>query len=307
MWCVFALSGQSCQQAGSKCYSVTTAPYGVVGGSCCDSCRPYIANGGSSWDGTTDWYCQYGSTGGSEGATCVSKYWLSSDWAIPPLSQGTYTGNCATGLTCTNGVCSSSSSSSNTTASSAVVTTASTSNATTCTANAGDVCEDSTYNITKTCCSPYTCETLTSRTKTCSGSNLAVNETCFDSGSVSGPALYLVLTVETAVCRNLRLRSGLSGREMQGNRNLCWPSLPQQFLLLWRSERKVSQTPPAPWSTNDIFQRQVATCCDGSYCVQPSSSSDSFCMRFDIGQGFQCGDTEARVDWTELSSKDWSF
>ena len=69
---MFSVSGQTCQQAGSKCYSVTTAPLGVVGGSCCNSCRPYIADGQTSWDGTTDWYCQYGSTGGSEGSTCVS-------------------------------------------------------------------------------------------------------------------------------------------------------------------------------------------------------------------------------------------
>jgi len=245
LFCIGYAAGQSCQQAGSKCYSVTTAPYGVVGGSCCDSCRPYIANGGSSWDGTTDWYCQYGSTGGSEGATC-----------------GTYTGNCATGLTCTNGVCSSSSSSSN---SSSVVTTASsadaTTAATTCTANAGDVCEDSTYNITKTCCSPYTCETLTSRTKTCSGSNLAVNETCFDSGSSVGTCASGLVCLdgkckETGTCAD--------------------PVFPNSFCY------------------SGEVNRQVATCCDGSYCVQPSSSSDSFCMRFDIGQGFQCGDTEAR-------------
>lgn len=103
------------------------------------------------------------------------------------IQQGTYTGNCATGLTCTNGVCTSSTSSSTTT------TTASSANATTTnctttstTAAAGDVCEDTNYNITKTCCSPYTCSnSLSSRTKLCAGSDLVVNDTCFSNGVVS--------------------------------------------------------------------------------------------------------------------------
>ena len=64
--------GQTCQQAGSMCYRVTTQPTGLVGGSCCDSCLPYVPGGGTTWDGTTDWYCMYGSNGGAEGATCVS-------------------------------------------------------------------------------------------------------------------------------------------------------------------------------------------------------------------------------------------
>merc|ERR1712244_31497 len=97
LFCIGYAAGQTCQQAGSKCYSVTSAPIGVVGGSCCDSCRPYIAEGSTAWDGKTDWFCQYGTTGGTEGATC---------------SQ--YTGSCATGLSCVNGACSSSSSSSST-------------------------------------------------------------------------------------------------------------------------------------------------------------------------------------------------
>ena len=109
------------------------------------------------------------------------------------IKQGTYTGNCATGLTCTNGVCTASASSSNTTTSSVITTTASSANATTTnctttstTAAAGDVCEDTNYNITKTCCSPYTCSnSLSSRTKLCAGSDLAVNDTCFSNGVVS--------------------------------------------------------------------------------------------------------------------------
>merc|ERR1711953_278656 len=124
LFCIGYAAGQTCQQAGSKCYSVTTPPIGVVGGSCCDSCRPYLAAGTTSWDGSTDWYCQY-ATGGTEGATCSD-----------------YTGSCASGLSCVNGACSSAS----TTVSSSVTTTASaaTTTAENCNANAGDVCEDTT-------------------------------------------------------------------------------------------------------------------------------------------------------------------
>merc|ERR1712183_496248 len=184
LFCIGYAAGQTCQLAGSVCYSVSSGP---VGGSCCNSCRPYVAAGQTSWDGTSDWYCQYGTSGGLEGATC-----------------GQYTGSCATGMSCVNGACSSSAttpastSGTNTTASSSVTTAATTSN---CTANAGDVCEDSTYGITKTCCSPYTCTTMTNRTKTCQGMNLAVNETCFEGGSSVGTCASGLICLEGNVRR----------------------------------------------------------------------------------------------------------
>merc|ERR1712165_643335 len=98
------------------------------------------------------------------------------------------------GLSCANGACSSASttvsSSVTTTASSSVTTTAAaaTTTAENCNANAGDVCEDTTYGITKTCCSPYTCETLSgsTRSKTCQGLSLTLNQTCFEGGSSVG-------------------------------------------------------------------------------------------------------------------------
>ena len=70
VFCVGYAAGQTCQQAGSVCYRVTSQPVGVVGGQCCDSCRPYLPNGGNTWDGTTDWFCQY-ANGGTEGQSCV--------------------------------------------------------------------------------------------------------------------------------------------------------------------------------------------------------------------------------------------
>ena len=131
------------------------------------------------------------------------------------ISQGTYTGSCATGLSCVNGACSSSNSSTITTTPSPS-SNSSSSNTTTCNANAGDVCEDTTYNITKSCCSPYTCETVSgsNRTKTCQGLSLALNQTCFAGGVVSvGPAFSPVLTL-TAGFGNLRLGAELSGRDL---------------------------------------------------------------------------------------------
>ena len=133
------------------------------------------------------------------------------------ISQSEYTGACATGLSCVNGACSSASTSAPTTASpttvssdattvaattaGATTTVAATTTAENCNANSGDVCEDTTYGITKTCCSPYTCETLTDRTKACQGVNLAANQTCFEGGVVSvGPALSPVWTLFTSHC-----------------------------------------------------------------------------------------------------------
>merc|ERR1711962_1119511 len=107
--CIGYAAGQTCQQAGSMCYRVTSSPVGLVGGSCCDSCRPYLPNGATAWTGTTDWYCMY-TSGGTEGQSCSD-----------------YTGGCAAGLTCTNSVCTSSSS---TSAPTTTTTTASTSTTT---------------------------------------------------------------------------------------------------------------------------------------------------------------------------------
>merc|ERR1711988_2092145 len=39
--------------------------------------------------------------------------------------------------------------------------------------------------------------------------------------------------------------------------------------------------------------RDVASCCTGSYCMQPSDNADSFCMSFTIAEGLPCGQTQA--------------
>ena len=66
--------------------------------------------------------------------------------------------------------------------------------------------------------------------------------------------------------------------------------------LCYSGDVSVSISVPAALSSSqNLFQRKVADCCTGSYCVQPTPSSDSFCMSFTIGEGLQCGDTEARV------------
>merc|ERR1712241_1122391 len=253
LFCIGYAAGQTCQTAGSKCYSVTTAPLGVVGGSCCNSCRPYVPAGQTSWDGTSDWYCQYGTSGGQQGDTC-----------------GQFTGSCATGMTCVNGACSSSSSSVTTTAStssnsSSVTTTAATTTAENCTANAGDVCEDSTYGITKTCCSPYTCETLTgsTRSKTCQGLNLAANQTCFEGGSSVGTRASGLVCLD-GVCK-------------ESSSTCADPVFPNSLCYSADASRK------------------VADCCTGSWCVQPTDgNADSFCMSFTLAENEQCGETQAR-------------
>jgi len=249
LFCLGYASGQTCQQAGSVCYSVTTAPLGVVGGSCCDACRPYIASG-TVWDGTTDWYCMYGTSGGSAGSPC-----------------GTYTGSCATNLTCTNSVCTASSTDSDTTSTSSSDTTTGTTIAATttttaesCNANAADVCLDSTYGITKTCCSPYTCTSVTSRTSTCQGTELALNQACYEGGVNVGTCASGLLCLD-GVCK-------------EASTTCADPVFPNSLCY-----------------SADV-NRKVADCCSGSYCVQPTSSSDSFCMSFNIGDGLPCGDTQ---------------
>ena len=62
----------------------------------------YVASANASHD----LYCQYRSGGGTEGQSCVSIDWVLIIIIIKyQISQGTYTGKCATGLTCTNGLC----------------------------------------------------------------------------------------------------------------------------------------------------------------------------------------------------------
>merc|ERR1712106_1004725 len=50
-----------------------------------------------------------------------------------------------------------------------------------CSAAAGDLCLDTLYGISATCCPPYSCTSVTSRTSVCKGSSLPAGETCFDS------------------------------------------------------------------------------------------------------------------------------
>merc|ERR1711997_89726 len=131
----------------------------------------------------------------------------------------------------------------------------------TCTANAGDVCEDSTYGLTKACCSPYTCSTLTSRTKTCQGLSLSANETCFAGGASVGTCATGLICLD-GKCKEI---GTCADPVFPGS--LCY--------------------------SGDV-NRYVATCCSGSHCGQPPSKTDGFCMRFDLAEGAQCGDTEAR-------------
>jgi len=251
--CIGYAAGQTCQQAGSMCYRVTSSPVGLVGGSCCDSCRPYLPNGATAWTGTTDWYCMY-TSGGTEGQSCSD-----------------YTGGCAAGLTCTNSVCTSSSSTdsptsatSNTDTTASGATSASTSAASTtaaCQANGGDVCVDTNYGISKTCCSPYNCVSVTSRTSICTASELQAGEACYSNGVSVGTCASGLICLD-GVCKT-------------ASTDCADPVYPDGLCY-----------------SADVG-RTVATCCGATYCMKPTDNADSFCMDFAIAENLPCGDTQA--------------
>ena len=52
-----------------------------------------------------------------------------------------------------------------------------------CDKQAGDLCLDTRYGISGTCCSPYTCTSVTDKSSLCKGESLALGDACFDSAS----------------------------------------------------------------------------------------------------------------------------
>merc|ERR1712088_102658 len=94
--------------------------------------------------------------------------------------------------------------------------------------------------------------TMTNRTKTCQGLNLAVNETCFEGGSSVGTCASGLICLE-GKCK----ATGTCADPVFPN-SLCY--------------------------SGDV-NRKVADCCSGSYCIQQAGNTDSFCMSFSIGDG----------------------
>merc|ERR1711910_221893 len=266
-----------CQSPGNAmCYDATA---GAVTGSCCSGsqCQPYIPSG-TTPTGAVDWYCQYLNKL-ALGESCANKV-----------------GSCDTNLNCIDGVCSdqattTTTASSDTTTASSDTTTASadttTADATTTTssdatttessdtttstdcADGGQVCQyTSQYtNITKDCCSPYTCTSATSASSICTGDNLPEGTTCFTNttGSLGTCASGLSCVTTTCVADDPTCIEPVNG-------------------LCHINDGTISQT--------------IGSCCDGAYCLPVDSYAPSnpnkYCQLFSIEEGGNCNPDEYR-------------
>merc|ERR1711936_315557 len=263
-----------CQSPGNAmCYDATA---GAVTGSCCSGsqCQPYIPSG-TTPTGAVDWYCQYLNKL-ALGESCANKV-----------------GSCDTNLNCIDGVCSdqatttttttassdtttttttesSDSSDATTTASSDTTTAAAdTTTASTDCAAGGQVCQyTSQYtNITKDCCSPYTCTSATSASSICTGDNLPEGTTCFTNttGSLGTCASGLSCVTTTCVADDPTCIEPVNG-------------------LCHINDGTISQT--------------IGSCCDGAYCIPVDSyaptNPNKYCQLFSIEEGGNCNPDEFR-------------
>merc|ERR1719430_2749001 len=206
-------------------------------------------------------------------------------------------GSCDTNLNCIDGVCSdqatttTTASSDTTTANSDTTTTSSdttTETTTTTTASSdtttaaadtttastdcaagGQVCQyTSQYtNITKDCCSPYTCTSATSASSICTGDNLPEGTTCFTNttGSLGTCASGLSCVTTTCVADDPTCIEPVNG-------------------LCHINDGTISQT--------------IGSCCDGAYCIPVDSYAPSnpnkYCQLFSIEEGGNCNPNEYR-------------
>jgi len=207
--CTDQATAGKCQKPGdSLCFRVTETP-GPVGKGCCAGaqCQPYLAPG-ETFTTPVDWYCQYidsialgGSCGNKEGKcadglNCISG--VCSDQATTPAgatSPGAGASSTTDGAMVSSTGADASSSTAGAETSSAAVEMSSTapaesstaaaisSSAEVCDAQAGKLCRDNKYDLTYTCCSPYSCNSITDRSSVCKGENLPEGETCFVSGT----------------------------------------------------------------------------------------------------------------------------
>merc|ERR1719228_2761347 len=154
--------------------------------------------------------------------------------------------------------------SSDTTTAAADTTTASTD----CAAG-GDICEyTSQYtNITKDCCSPYTCTSATSQSSICTGDDLPEGTTCFTNttGSLGTCASGLSCVTTTCVADDPTCIEPVNG--------LCHVN-----------DGSISQS--------------IGSCCDGAYCLAVDSYAPSnpnkYCQLFSIEEGGNCNPDEYR-------------
>jgi len=268
---------------GGVCWSSAS---GVVQGGCASGtqCGPWLPNGGT-WDGSSSWYCL----------------------ALPRLTAGqscdytTYRGLCATGLSCCSGVCTTgttcTATASPTTAApttaapttaapttaapttAAPTTAAPTTAATTaaCDIDAQVVCGDTNYPAMyegRCCKSPYTCTLLTGSTRTsmCQGSDLPAGSTCWSNSASSGSCVSGTLCTD-GICTVSTLPTCTGPTTGVAGSNICASS-------------GVSYGSCCPNPTTGLTT---------NFCSQPTDSSDSFCMAYNIPEGSSCGTTSAET------------
>merc|ERR1711936_616638 len=162
----------------------------------------------------------------------------------------------------------SSSDSSATTASSSDASATSASDTTTavCTANGGEGCADSMYpSADRSCCSPYTCTQVTSRSSQCLDSAIALGAACTVSGQSVGNCS------DPNVC--------LGG--------VC--TAPSTCIL-----------PVTGLCYSGDLNAKAGDCCASpspspvaSFCLRGSDSNDSFCHGYNLAEGEKCGTTLA--------------
>merc|ERR1712215_440556 len=280
------VKGQCQSPSNAMCYDATA---GALISSCCSGsqCQPYIPSG-TTPTGAVDWYCQYLNKL-ALGESCANKV-----------------GTCDTNLNCIDGLCSdqattTTTASSDTTTESSDTTTVSsdttiansdtstatspdgtttvssdTASATADTTTAsidcaagGDICEyTSQYtNITKDCCSPYSCTSATSSSSICTGDNLPEGTTCFTNttGSLGTCASGLSCVTTTCVADDPTCIEPVNG--------LCHVN-----------DGSISQS--------------IGSCCDGAYCLAVDSYAPSnpnkYCQLFSIEEGGNCNPDEYR-------------
>merc|ERR1712061_74182 len=246
---------------GQECWSSAN---GVVSGGCASGtqCGPWLPNGGS-WNGNDPWYC-LNPNPLADGASC---------------NYDAKIGYCASGLSCcsgTCGTCTTDSSSDSTTGTGSTDSTTTT--AFQCTANGGEVCDDTDFPQTypKTCCEGLTCQAVagSSRTKMCGGSSVPENGTCVENSSLMNATCASPLVCMSGVCTNFTddptcATAGLTGY------NLCY-----------NGDLNVTV--------------KAGRCCDYDsgtvYCLpsEDAGVTDRFCMPYGLAAGAACGATAAK-------------
>merc|ERR1712055_104447 len=131
-----------------------------------------------------------------------------------------------------------------------------------CDKAAGELCADNVHNLSWTCCSPYSCSSITNQSSICKGTNLALGDTCFSAtqgslGDCASPNICLdnVCTAPDSTC-------------IQPVNGLCF-------------QKDTSSS--------------LGSCCTGSICTPLISdpTSDYFCQKI-LELGEDCNPDERR-------------